>query len=63
MSEDLPQHIESCRDYAEWCEGELAYGRYDLGTHDTPEMLQLVLALLVQICDEGHASLLVALSY
>jgi hypothetical protein len=37
LSEDLPQQIESCRDYAEWCGGELADGRYDLVKGESPK--------------------------
>jgi hypothetical protein len=58
MSEDLPQHIESCRDYAEWCGGELADGRYDLVKGESPEMVLIVLALLMQSCDEKYTSLI-----
>lgn len=58
IPDDCPQQIESCQDYAEWCERELAEGRYDLGTHDSPEMLQIVLGLLVQVCEERHANVL-----
>ena len=58
--DDCPQQIETCQDYADWCGRELAEGRYDLGPHDSPLMVQIVLELLVQVCEEGHANLLIA---
>jgi hypothetical protein len=62
IPEDCPQQIKSCGDYAEWCERELAEGRYDLGLHDSPEMLQIVLGMLVQVCEEKCATLWIASS-